>query len=121
MNILVVEDDDHVREMLIELLQDEGYQPAEATDGLAALEVLREAEAPPALILLDLMMPRMNGWELRAALTADPHLADIPIILLSARTDIQQHRRALDVAEHLPKPIDFARLLDLVAHYCQRP
>ena len=112
--ILVVEDDDDIRDSLKELLEEEGYQVDTAANGEQALNRLR-GEAPQ-LILLDLMMPVMDGWEFRRHQKADPEMSQVPVIVLSA---LDQGRAAgLDPAAFLKKPLDFDRLLQLVRHYC---
>ena len=84
--ILVVDDEPAMVEVIRSVLQDEGHAVATAPDGLAALEYLRDAPAPCSAIL-DLMMPRMNGLELRAAMLAEPSMADIPVAIVSAFAD----------------------------------
>src|SRR6476661_1385409 len=86
--VLVVEDDDDTRDSLQELLGNEGYAVLAAANGAAALSLLRaapRARTPPCdLVILDLMMPVMNGWDFRARQRADPTLAGIPVLLMSA-------------------------------------
>lgn len=105
-NVLVVDDDEAIREVIAEVLRDEGYTVACAENGEQAL---RELNCGPHtdLVLLDLMMPVMSGWELIEELQADSKLSQIPIIIVSAMT-------APGAAEHLAKPIDLKRLLDTV-------
>jgi CheY-like chemotaxis protein len=119
MNILVVDDDPHIRDVIAELLEDEGYSVASAANGEEALHVLQQQPAPPCVILLDLMMPKMNGWEFRAAQRQDPALAPIPVVTISAHADLLTTATSLDVAAHLPKPLDFGRLLTTVERYCR--
>lgn len=116
--ILIVEDDGAVRGPLCELLEDEGYAVVEAADGAEALAALG-AMPRPALIILDLMMPGMNGWELYQQLQGDPQLASIPIVVLSAVAAFQQRRGKLDVAAVLPKPVNLSRLQQIVAQHCR--
>jgi two-component system response regulator MprA len=111
--ILVVEDDTDVREALVEALAEHGYDVTSAADGREALAALR-AGARPGLILLDLMMPRMNGTEFRAAQRRDAALARIPVVLLSADALVAEKAAALEVASYVRKPIDFGALLDLI-------
>ncbi len=117
--VLVIDDDAGIRAALTDILADEGYAVDSAADGQAALELLRKQLNPPGLVLLDLMMPRMNGWEFRTEQRRDPALADIPVVVISASSNVREQLEALDVAEYLPKPIAFDRLFRLVAHYCQ--
>src|SRR5262249_51852966 len=93
--VLVVEDDSDLRESLCHALRDGGYSVLSANNGQQALETL-DAGARPAVILLDLMMPVLNGWELRDALRDDPRLADIPQLAISAyMADAEPHAVAL--------------------------
>lgn len=114
MAILIVDDEPTIRSMLSELLEDEGYPTTLAVDGADALAQLTAAPEPPQLILLDVMMPRMNGWELLRALQSEPTLNRIPVIVLSAQTVRPQQIATVNVVTHLTKPIDLERLLDLV-------
>src|ERR1700745_3213951 len=82
--VLVVEDNTEVRQALVALLQDEGYHVAEAVDGVSALRLLRAGEVRPCLIVLDLMMPRMSGWDFRMEQSSDRRLASIPVVGVSA-------------------------------------
>jgi CheY-like chemotaxis protein len=110
--ILVVEDDADIREIVEEALADEGYEVMGAADGLDALERLRAATVLPRLILLDLMMPRMNGLELREALLKIEAWSSIPVVIVSADANAQEKSEAMRVAGLLQKPV---KLRDLVA------
>jgi len=116
-SILIVEDDETIRESLGELLQDEGYGVSFAEHGAAALRRL-EGAPPPALILLDLMMPVMNGWEFRRQQLLRPELAQIPVVIVSGLSNDDAQLRTLAATAVLPKPIEIPRLLELIAHYC---
>ena len=98
-----------------ELLQDEGYQVARAGHGVEALEALR-AGLNPDVILLDLMMPVMDGWSFRDAQRQDPLISSIPVIVFSA-TGPEAKTAALGVAQVLKKPIHVDRLLAAVEQY----
>jgi CheY-like chemotaxis protein len=113
--VLIVEDDADLREMMAQLLALEGYHTAAVSNGREALDYLRNGEKPN-LILLDLMMPVMDGWEFRRRQEADPALAPVPVVILSAL----DQSRAADVSADafLKKPLDFDRLLQLVRTYC---
>lgn len=114
-HILVVEDNDDVREMMAVTLELEGHNVRTAVNGRDALEKLRGGEKP-CVILLDLMMPVMNGWEFRRALEHDPALADVPVVVISAATgEIVRNTRA---DAFISKPIDMDRLLDVVCELC---
>ena len=117
--ILLVEDDGDVREAMQEALEDEGYKVVGAIDGLDALERLRGASALPDLVLLDLMMPRMSGAELRDAMTKVPEWRTIPVILLSADAQLRSKAEALDVTGYLQKPVTLNKLFETVAS-CRR-
>jgi CheY-like chemotaxis protein len=113
MSILLIEDDDGVGPSIAHLLRDEGYEVEVATNGRIALD--RLARDPlPSLILLDLMMPGMDGVEFRVRQLASARLADIPVILLSARPDVAVRAKQLLVADFLPKPLSFEALLHVV-------
>jgi CheY-like chemotaxis protein len=114
--VLVIEDDRSIREAVAEVLAAEGYVVSEAANGL---EGLREArEHLPSLIVLDLMMPTMNGWQFREAQKQDPSLADIPVIVVSAYCEMPGPR--LDEAARFPKPFDLVTLLLAVDKYAVR-
>jgi signal transduction histidine kinase len=109
--ILVVEDDQEILGTLSGLLEEEGYDVQSVGDGRGALEHLRQGPAPE-LIILDLMMPGMDGWEFRTIQRADPMLADIPVVAISADTTAKA--AAIDATRFLRKPFRFNELLDVV-------
>jgi CheY-like chemotaxis protein len=113
--VLIVEDDSDLREMMAQLLTLEGFQSATVANGKEALRYLSGSDTPD-VILLDLMMPVMDGWEFRRVQQADPKLARVPTIVLSAL----DQARAVDLkpAAFLKKPLDFDRLLQLVRQFC---
>jgi len=114
--VLIVEDDADLREMMAQLLSLEGFQTAAVANGREALDYLHNGDAPD-LILLDLMMPVMDGWEFRRKQQADPALASVPVIVLSA---LDQSRAAdVNATAFLKKPLDFDRLIQLVRRYCR--
>lgn len=115
-DILIVEDDGDIREALTEVLSEEGYRVASVVHGAAALAWLR-ARAAPRLILLDLMMPVMNGWEFRETQRRDERLSAIPVVVVSADGGAREAARQFD-AGFLPKPVDLDSLLDVVARFC---
>jgi CheY-like chemotaxis protein len=118
MDVLVIDDDPYIREVITELLEDEGYAVIQAANGLEAMQSLRQQLSQPCLILLDLMMPQMNGWEFRAAQQQVPHLAAIPVVTISAHADLLKVAQQLHAVEHLAKPLDIERLLNIVERYC---
>lgn len=114
--VLIVEDVDLNRDLLVQLLEDD-YRLVLAEDGIGALE--RVAEAKPDLILMDLSLPRMDGWEATRRLKADERFARIPVIVLSAhamRGD-EERARASGCDDFLTKPIDETLLLQKLAGY----
>jgi CheY-like chemotaxis protein len=110
--VLVVEDEPALRDVLHALLTDEGYAARAATDGADALAQLRAWR--PGLILLDLMMPGMDGWSFRRAQLADLRIASIPVVILTATYASWVEAKKLGVAGLLAKPYDFDALLTLI-------
>jgi CheY-like chemotaxis protein len=115
-SVLIVEDDEEALAMMSQFLQLEGFATVIARNGREALQVLRTG-GPPCVILLDLMMPVMDGWQFRRAQREDAVLAGIPVIVVSAAGN-RNEVATLDPVEYIPKPIDFERLLDSVQQYC---
>jgi CheY-like chemotaxis protein len=116
-DILIVEDNAPTRDALALLLELQGYGTALAHDGAEALAYLR-AHAPPRLILLDLMMPVMDGRQFLWARRSEPHLGDIPVVLCTAERRIDRSAaQALGADDLLHKPVDPNELLDAVRHY----
>ena len=114
--VLIVEDDDDLRDMMAQMLTIDGFNAATAANGREALEYLHST-GKPNVILLDLMMPVMDGWEFRRQQKADPELAPVPVIVLSA---LDPPRAAtVDADAFLKKPLDFERLLELVRDHCR--
>src|ERR1700693_3133049 len=114
-NILVVEDDEDAREAMVALLQMKGYSAVPAGNGKEALDYLHQAPVPD-LIILDLWMPVMDGWQFRAEQIKDPRLKKVPVIVVTALSD----RNDLDANEVIIKPVDVDRLLTSVSQYCRR-
>ncbi len=115
--ILVVEDDGLVREAMSAVLQGEGYRVDAAENGREALDYLR-ADGRPDLILLDLMMPVMDGWEFRRQQCCDEALASVPVVVVSAADSVQSTAASLGAAGFLQKPVDVATLLRAVGRHC---
>ncbi len=107
-SVLVVDDESDIRDAVAEVLADEGYVVHGAGDGAEALRKARAVR--PSVVLLDLMMPGMNGWEFRAAQKGDPDIQDIPVIVLSALGRVS----GIDAADYIQKPFDLDRLLTAV-------
>jgi CheY-like chemotaxis protein len=114
--IAVVDDDDDLRETICEAIRDLGYEVAVcARDGADALESLRQLPAMPHVILLDLMMPRMDGWQFRAAQLADDVLRGIPVVVMTASRNLAE--RPIDAAAFLEKPLRLGTLVDAAERF----
>jgi CheY-like chemotaxis protein len=107
--ILVVEDDADARDSMRRLLEHYGYSVQCAADGREALSLL--SGELPCLILTDLRMPEMDGWQFRQHLRRDPSLAAIPVVLVSAENDLHNAAGSLHAAAYFRKPVDIPRLL----------
>jgi CheY-like chemotaxis protein len=116
--VLVVEDDEDIRESIELLLSMCGVEVHTAAEGSEALRVLRGKERQPCLILLDLMMPGMNGFELRSVLGADPALAEIPIVVITGAGPAAVPEQLK--ADILRKPFDSKTLMTIVNRFCGR-
>lgn len=116
--VLVVDDDEPFRTEIVEALQRSGYAVVSAGDGREALEYLR-GEDTPALVILDMMMPLMEGWSLFEAVKRDPRLASLPIVLLTCLDDNEDNMARLDVSGYLQKPLRMKNLLRLAAQHCR--
>jgi two-component system, chemotaxis family, chemotaxis protein CheY len=115
---MVVDDDADIRETIGMLLERHGFPVATASDGADALAQLRAGERP-GLILLDLMMPRMNGEEFRRSQLSDNELAAIPVVVLSGAGRTQELLGRIDSGvEVLPKPIELTVLMATVRRFC---
>jgi twitching motility two-component system response regulator PilH len=118
--ILIVEDVRDERDAARLILEIEGYRVVAVATADEGLEHMRHAETP-CMILLDLRMRGVNGWEFRQAQLADPRLAAIPVVVCSGDGRLVEKAEALGIIDQLPKPIDHAALLGLVAHCCAVP
>jgi len=110
--VVVVEDDEDTRELLQTVLQRRGYRVATATDGLDGLDLLRTTDGV-CFVLLDLFMPRMDGFGMLRAMVNDPKLANLPVCLSTSAPDAAPAGVAC-----LPKPIDLPRLFAMIALHC---
>jgi CheY-like chemotaxis protein len=119
-SVLIVDDDADIRDMLRELFAMEGYLVATARNGRDALEQLHDGEAPD-LILLDLMMPVMDGWQFRAEQQRDPHLAPIPVVILSAVHNASERAAGLGAVACMQKPVEFDELIQTAERERHRP
>lgn len=114
--ILVVEDDADLREMMAQLLELEGFEPDLAGDGAEALAKLRCTSDHPHVILLDMMMPRMDGWSFRREQVREPALARIPVVIVSAAPKDQLG--AVRAADIVSKPFDYQQLIATLRRHC---
>ena len=115
--VFLVDDDEALLDALAGLLESEGYEVERARNGKEAIEKLATTP-PPGVILLDLKMPVMDGWQFLAARSADPAALPVPVVLLSGLAFIPN---APGVADFLSKPIDSSRLLACVRRFCGEP
>lgn len=117
-HILIVEDDEDIRDSLVELLEEHGYPTSGVSHGGHALDSLRASQERPCLIVLDLMMPVMDGREFRETQLKNPELAKIPVIVMSAYRDLDALIPELEPVGVLKKPLRVQELLDLVEQHC---
>ncbi len=111
---MIVEDDPDIREVLSQVLEFEGYSVCGAENGSDALDILR-AGTKPNLIILDLMMPVMDGWQFRAEQKQDPGWAAIPVVILSADGNVYQKAATIGAVGYLKKPVELETLIDTVS------
>jgi len=117
--ILVVDDDVGCREFLGEYLALLGYRVETASDGLDALEHLEDSVQRPCVIVLDLMMPVMSGWEFRREQARDARLASIPVVLISGLVrDLKGVADTAGVTDYLKKPLDLNALAAALNRHC---
>ncbi len=116
-HILLVEDEPSTRDAMALVLELQGYKVITVADGQQALDHLRQ-DGRPCVILLDLMMPVLDGWGFRAQQQQDPSLASIPIVVVSADGGVPQKAAALGASAYLQKPVDIDQLLATVRRYC---
>lgn len=117
-DILLVDDDAGIRDAFRDVLDDEGFQVATAVDGSDALRYL-QSMPPPRLIILDLMMPGMDGWHFLRLQREDPALKSIPVVVLSAQMLTEAEAATLHVALYLRKPVKMLSLMMIVESYCR--
>jgi CheY-like chemotaxis protein len=118
--ILIVEDDSDVARLLAEILEAEGYCTAVAANGREALNHLRN-NGHPDLILLDMMMPVMDGWQFREEQRKLPALDSIPVVTVTADGDARGKAASIQAAGHVAKPVTIDSLLDEVERICGVP
>ncbi len=118
LDVLVVEDDDALREAMVDALQFENYDALGASNGDEALAILREGKLPQ-VIFLDLGMPVMDGWEFCRVLQASPNLAEIPIAIVSALSEPRRPPERRRDAGLFRKPVDLDILLGTARSFCR--
>jgi CheY-like chemotaxis protein len=116
--VIVVEDDELIRESLLEVLEDNGYVAVGAGDGREALEKLASLDRLPCLIVLDLMMPGMDGREFRRLQLEHPTLKQIPVVVISAFRDLDEIAKEMAPAGHFKKPLKLQDFLNIVQTHC---
>jgi CheY-like chemotaxis protein len=116
--LMIVEDDRDLRESIIEVLADREYQAIAAGNGKEALEQLRASPVKPCLILLDIMMPVMDGWQFRAEQEVDPDLRGIPVLVLTAHGNPRRAAAEMGVAGFLSKPVQLPMLFAAIEQFC---
>jgi CheY-like chemotaxis protein len=116
--LMIIDDDNDLRETLADVMAAVGYEVAPFSDAARALAAL-ENGLTPFLILLDLMMPGMSGWEFRAAQLENPKLAPIPVVVVTAATGVGEQRRTLGDVAIVHKPFALDTLLPIVVQHAQ--
>jgi CheY-like chemotaxis protein len=114
-SILVIEDDPAICQTVKDLLEIEGYDVNIASNGRVAAEMLSTLDQMPCVILLDLMMPVMNGWQFLDVQRNDPKLKDIPVVICSA---YEESARSVNPNGFIPKPLKLGSLLSAVQKFC---
>lgn len=118
-DIMLVDDDSDIREIVGLVLRGEGYGTVDAADGAQALDLLSHGERPP-LILLDMMMPVLNGADFLRRVKADATLANIPVVVMSGDTAARRTAQSLGADGCLAKPVELDALLDIAHRYAPR-
>jgi CheY-like chemotaxis protein len=116
--ILIVEDDETIRESLVDFLGENGYEAVGAIHGRDALDKLRATGATPCLIVLDLMMPVMDGETFREQQLQDPALCAIPTVVMSAYRELERRAAAVNALAYMTKPLHLDEFLQLVQRHC---
>jgi CheY-like chemotaxis protein len=116
--VFVIDDDEGIRIALRVALAEEGYPVEFACNGSEGLAWLRQTGEHPCVILLDLMMPVMDGWSFREEQQKDPDLKDIPVVVMTADGRSRFKADAMDANGALAKPVRLAALLEVVTRYC---
>ena len=118
-SILIIEDDEHIGQILTFILQRQGYQTTLAADGLAARQAVEGSSTPPSLVLLDVMLPYLDGFELVRIIRARPGWQEVPIVMLTAKHTEKDIVRALDAGanDYVVKPFQPNELLARVRRH----
>lgn len=117
MSILVVDDEAPVRALVIAILEDTQYDAIGAANGRDAVACLRKDPSRFQLVLLDLMMPYMSGWDVLHEMQTHPTLASIPVVIMTAGANVQKQALDLGAAGYLSKPLDFDQLLNIAEQF----
>jgi CheY-like chemotaxis protein len=115
--VCVIDDDKDIRDAIRFILEMEGFHVREASDGAEGLARIREDHGV-CLVLLDLMMPKMSGWEFRKRQLQDPELASIPVCVLSGGIGVAEHATQLHANHYIVKPVDLGELVGTVRRFC---
>lgn len=116
--VMLVEDDDETREALATILEEASYRVISAANGADAWRLLQSHAGPCDIILLDLMMPVMNGWDFRRKQKDSADFSSIPVLLMSAGGNIASSCADLGTSDYIAKPVEVAELLDKIQRYC---
>lgn len=114
-NILIVEDEQAIRQIMRDILELEGYRVFEAVDGAEGIKRLREISPDPCVVLLDLMMPGTNGWQFLDVQRNDPTISQIPVVICSAYAE---SAKAVRPSGFVEKPVQLESLLTAVKTFC---
>ena len=117
--VMIVEDDPDVRQSILEVLGDHAYEALHAANGKEAIDRLRGSQARPCVILLDIMMPVMDGFQFRALQQQDADLGTIPVVVLSAHANAHEAARKMNAAAALKKPVQLETLIEMVDRFCR--
>lgn len=112
--VLIIEDDTEIREALSDILVSEGYAVQTANNGQEGLDYLKSQNEKPGIIILDLMMPIMDGWHFRDHQLQDPELAKIPVVVVTADGNASQKAKTMNATAGLKKPIDLDEFLETI-------
>jgi two-component system, chemotaxis family, chemotaxis protein CheY len=114
-DVLIVEDEPYLCDLISDVLEAEGHETRKASNGLDALQMISERR--PQLVLLDLMMPVMDGWEFMSELRSNPAWRDVPVVIITAVYDVAKTQAITDARAVLTKPFDIDQLSEVVRRY----